>query len=175
MYRSVIYWVFLTQLLFTGCATFVNDDSQKIKVELYTKDKVAIKAATCVGSNDFGEVTADRNGILSIHRSSKDLLITCTKYGEEPGFGLLISRLTKAIYGNVLLGGAIGAALDHKGGAAYAYPAWVRIVLGESLTFDQNDSGKLSAPNIGATSKSSKQKKTLFDEPPVPKPTGTKQ
>ncbi|MNV07072.1 hypothetical protein D3C71_974830 [compost metagenome] len=40
--------------------------------------------------------------------------------------------------GNIVLGGVIGAVVDHNRGTAYTYPTWVELVFGESLVFDRS-------------------------------------
>ena len=43
------------------------------------------------------------------------------------------------MFGNILIGGGIGAIIDHSNGSAYNYPEWMRIVLGDNLVFDRRD------------------------------------
>jgi len=52
------------------------------------------------------------------------------------------------MFGNIILGGGIGAIVDHSNGSAYNYPEWMRLVFGQNLTFDRGDykSGEATAP-----------------------------
>ena len=43
------------------------------------------------------------------------------------------------MFGNILLGGGIGAIVDHSNGSAYNYPDWMKLVMGKSLSFDRKD------------------------------------
>ena len=73
------------------------------------------------------------------HRSGENLLITCSKDGEETGFGTLISRANGGMFGNILFGGGIGAIIDHNKGTAYSYPDWVRVIMGENFVYDRKN------------------------------------
>jgi hypothetical protein len=48
-----------------------------------------------------------------------------------------------------LLGGGIGAIIDHNKGTAYTYPLWVQLVFGKTLSFDRR-ADKEGQPNLGA-------------------------
>ena len=41
--------------------------------------------------------------------------------------------------GNIILGGGIGAIIDHNKGTAYTYPTWMQLVFGQTLVFDRSD------------------------------------
>ena len=41
--------------------------------------------------------------------------------------------------GNILLGGGIGAIIDHTKGTAYTYPTWVQLVFGQTQVFDRKN------------------------------------
>ena len=53
------------------------------------------------------------------------------------------------MFGNIILGGGIGAIIDHNKGTAYTYPQWIRLVVGKALGFDRNKD-KDASPNLGA-------------------------
>lgn len=78
--------------------------------------------------------TANR---LSVHRSSQNLLINCEKEGEQPGKGIVVSRVNGGMFGNIVFGGGIGAIIDHNKGTAYTYPSWIRIIMGDNLVYDR--------------------------------------
>ncbi|TQS97138.1 hypothetical protein EII98_12265, partial [Xanthomonas perforans] len=42
------------------------------------------------------------------------------------------------IWGNILIGGAIGAIVDHSKGTGYTYPSWIQLVFGQTLSFDRH-------------------------------------
>jgi hypothetical protein len=64
-----------------------------------------------------------------VNREYGDLLVTCSESGYEP-FSMNVSSSTKAMaFGNILLGGVIGAAVDMGTGAAYDYPSVIVVPL----------------------------------------------
>jgi hypothetical protein len=54
------------------------------------------------------------------------------------------------MWGNIILGGGIGAIVDHNKGTAYTYPTWVQLVFGKSLVFDRQME-KEGQPVLGMT------------------------
>jgi hypothetical protein len=65
--------------------------------------------------------------------------ITCTTAGQPHAKGRAISRATAGLAGNILIGGGIGAIIDHNKGTAYTYPTWLQLVFGQTLVFDRRD------------------------------------
>jgi len=55
---------------------------------------------------------------------------TCRKEGREPGRAAIVSDTKGSMFGNILLGGGIGAIVDHNNGSAYEYPTLIQIVMG---------------------------------------------
>ena len=43
------------------------------------------------------------------------------------------------MFGNIVLGGGVGAIIDHNKGTAYTYPSWVKLVFGDTLVFDKSN------------------------------------
>jgi hypothetical protein len=41
------------------------------------------------------------------------------------------------MWGNIILGGGVGAIIDHNKGTAYTYPSWIQLVFGKTLIFDR--------------------------------------
>ena len=138
-HRQSIVLALALQTLLTGCATITKDANQPVRVETYSKNNVAVTGAKCVGKNERGEFTADSSGMMRPHRSGENLVITCSKDGEETGFGTLISRANGGMFGNILFGGGIGAIIDHNKGTAYSYPDWVRVIMGENFVYDRKN------------------------------------
>ena len=138
-HRQSIVLALALQTLLTGCATITKDANQPVRVETYSKNNVAVTGAKCVGKNERGEFTTDSSGMMRPHRSGENLVITCSKDGEETGFGTLISRANGGMFGNILFGGGIGAIIDHNKGTAYSYPDWVRVIMGENFVYDRKN------------------------------------
>lgn len=136
-------------LALTGCASIMNDTNAPIRFETFNAAGVEVKDAECKLENDYGQQTVKTPATVSVRRSSKDLQITCVKPGEADGRGVAISRANGGLAGNILIGGGIGAIIDHNKGTAYTYPQWVQVVMGKLLTFDRRADNE-GQPNKGA-------------------------
>ena len=126
---------FLLQLI--GCASVVNDRSQPIRIETVSSDGKLFPGADCKLSNDFGSFLGKSGDVVQVHRSSKDLDLRCALSGKDTANGLAVSRANQGMAGNLLIGGGIGAIIDHNLGTAYTYPTWVRLVFGQTRVYDR--------------------------------------
>lgn len=124
--------------LSTGCATIVNDSAQPIKVETRSESGQVITGANCTLTNDFGSFNGKSGEVVSVHRSSKDLDITCKHPSNPDATARAVSRANAGLAGNILIGGGIGAIIDHTKGTAYTYPTWLQLVFGKTLVFDRS-------------------------------------
>jgi hypothetical protein len=124
-------------LAITGCASVVNDSTHPVKVETRTEAGQTVTGADCKLTNDYGVTSMKSGDTAQIRRSNKDLDIVC-KHPENPDANArAISRANAGMFGNIILGGGIGAIIDHNKGTAYTYPTWVQLVFGKSLVFDR--------------------------------------
>lgn len=137
-----------SSIFFVGCASVVNDSTHPVRVETKTPTGTSITDAECTLSNDYGTVTVKSGTSTNIRRSSKDMDIVCKKAGNPDATGRAISRANGGMWGNVILGGGIGAIVDHNKGTAYTYPTWVQLIFGKSLVFDRTNE-KEGQPVIG--------------------------
>lgn len=122
----------------TGCASIVNDTTHPMKLEAARADGTLVTGAECKLSNDYGTVSAKSGDNVQVRRSSKDLDISCGDPANPSATGRAISRANAGFAGNILIGGGIGAIIDHNKGTAYTYPTWVRLVFGKTLVFDRS-------------------------------------
>lgn len=150
--------VTISAILSSGCASITKDANQPVQIETYSKNNQIVNGAKCMAKNERGEWSAITTGVVNVHRSNQNLLVTCDKDGEETGRGTLISRANGGMFGNILFGGGIGAIVDHNTGKAYSYPDWIRVIMGDNLVFDR----KLNKDNqvmVGVTSTEENTKK----------------
>ena len=68
-----------------------------------------------------------------ISRSNDDLHVTCRKDSFENGKASVVSDTKGSMFGNILLGGGIGAIVDHNTGSAYEYPNFLQVVMGSDI------------------------------------------
>lgn len=101
-----------------GCASIVTGQDQLVSVTTPN-----CPGSACTLKNEEGTYYVHQTpGNVSVDREYGDLIVTCTKLGNAP-FSMNVSSSTKGMaFGNILLGGGIGAIVDAGTGAAYDYP-----------------------------------------------------
>lgn len=139
-------------LFASGCATITHDANQQVQIDTYSKNQERIMDAKCSAKNERGEWAVTTPGAVSVHRSAENLIVRCEKDGQEPGTATVISRANGGMFGNILIGGGIGAIIDHNKGTAYNYPSWLKIIMGESLIFDKRDESDETRPSPSLSS-----------------------
>lgn len=121
----------------SGCASVINDTTHPLKVETKTPSGELVAGAECRLSNDYGTFTVKSGDTAQVRRSSKDLDILCKDPKNPDAQARAISRANGGMWGNIILGGGVGAIIDHNKGTAYTYPTWVQLVFGQTLVFDR--------------------------------------
>ncbi len=111
-----------------GCATVVKGTTQDILVETDPT------GASCTVSNSNGVQVAVLNqtpGAVQVSRSKHALTFSCTKTPQftSPSIQVVQSDFNGMTFGNILVGGLIGAAVDASTGANNNYPEKVFINL----------------------------------------------
>lgn len=122
-------WVCLS-----GCASIVNGHNQSVSVTTSSKGQ-ELAGAKCTLSNDKGTWYLSSPGSTSVQRSYGDLSVKCEKAELPSGVNIVKSSTTGAVFGNILVGGVIGAGIDVATGAAYKYPNLIPVVMGQTATY----------------------------------------
>jgi hypothetical protein len=137
--KSVIQFIIAGSIMvnMVGCATITTDTFQAVQVTTVDQSDQDVQDANCVLNNTRGEWHLKTQGSVSVHKSADNLLVKCSKDGMNDGLGTLISRANGGMWGNILIGGGIGALIDHAKGTAYNYPSWIKIVMGKNLAYDR--------------------------------------
>jgi hypothetical protein len=130
--------IVMATFVMTGCASITEGTEQTVKVETIVDGGAEIPGAQCELHNDKGSFALLSGASTSVRRSGANLTIKCTLAGQSPATGQAISRSNAGMAGNILLGGAIGAAIDVGTGAAYTYPTWIQLVFGQERLFDRS-------------------------------------
>jgi len=115
--------------LLTGCASIVSGTGQIVSVETQ-KDDATAPGASCKLTNSKGTYYVTTPGTVTIHRAYGDLNVRCDKDGMEPGLATVKSTTKAMAFGNILIGGAVGVAVDTASGAAYDYPEIILVRMG---------------------------------------------
>jgi hypothetical protein len=119
--------------LLTGCSTISGSGtSQPISVQTFNSDGSQLDGARCDMTNDEGTWFVLTPGSTIVRKSNKDLQVVCRKQGIDVGTASVVSRTKGNMWGNVILGGGIGAVVDHNNGSAYEYPGLISVYMGRS-------------------------------------------
>ena len=145
----------------TGCASVVNDVTHPVKIETKTDSGELVSGAQCTLTNDKASTTAKSGETANVRRSSTDLSVVCKHPDNPDATAKATSRVNGGMFGNIILGGGIGAVIDHNRGTAYTYPTWMQLVFGKSLAFDRRDEkdGQPTPPTAATTTAKADDKK----------------
>lgn len=119
----------------TGCASVAGGNTQRMTVQVRTADGATVDGAECSLTNDKGNWHVRAPGDTTVVRSYNAMQVRCERPSLPQGIVSVESGVRAAMFGNILIGGAIGAIVDHTSGAAYEYPEQVRVVMGRTSTF----------------------------------------
>ena len=135
--RSLIALMALSAFA-SGCSTLTGDGtSQNLSVMTYTTDNKDLTGASCELRNDEGTWTAVTPASVMVRRSNKDLMVKCTKPGLADARANVVSKTKANMWGNIIIGGGIGAIIDHNNGSAYQYPASLKMIMGQDATIKE--------------------------------------
>lgn len=152
MIKSFIFLITIFSLL-SGCASVTGTPNQSISVQTRGSNGKEIKEAACDLINKRGTWFITTPGTVQIQRSNDDLQITCRKEGFDNGRASVISDTKDSMFGNIVLGGGIGAIVDHNNGSAYEYPSFIQITMGaDSVIGTPKDNAAVSTNTIGTSS-----------------------
>ena len=124
-------WLLVVILVVTGalggCASITNSKNQPISV-VAVCDGNAINGASCTLSNDKGAWFTPTPGSLMVQKSSGDMVVSCRK-DQATGSITFPSRANASVWGNILVGGIIGYAIDAGSGSGFDYPTNVTVFM----------------------------------------------
>src|SRR6185503_14258047 len=114
--RGIIV-VGVAALALGGCATIVEGTSQTVAIATQPP------GASCTVSRQGAQISAvlSTPGSVKIDKSKNDITVTCSKEGFETTSVNYASSFNGATFGNIILGGAVGAVVDASTGANYNY------------------------------------------------------
>jgi hypothetical protein len=127
---TVIFAAALITLL-SGCASITGSPNQSVSVQTRDKTGAEVIGASCELTNNKGKWFVTTPGSVGIHRSNDDMQVLCKKDNFENGRAAVVSDTKGSMFGNILLGGGIGAIVDHNNGSAYEYPTVIDLVMGD--------------------------------------------
>jgi hypothetical protein len=115
----------LCAIALTGCASIVEGTSQEITVN--TNPAPATCGLYRQGTK-IGEIASTPGSVL-IKKTKYDITVLCVKDGYQQATYLNHSGAAGATFGNIVLGGGIGWAIDSASGADNKYDSPVNLTL----------------------------------------------
>jgi len=174
--RSFILLAVTSSILISGCASITGTTGQSVSVQSKNMSGAEVNGAVCELTNNKGTWFITTPGSAPIHRSNDDLQVLCKKQGEENGRVAVVSATKGSMFGNIILGGGIGAIVDHNNGSAYEYPTLIQVVMGSFSKIEppksetQNNTNLMNgaSPSVGSASltkeKKLKELKQIYDQ-----------
>ena len=108
----------------TGCASILAGTDQTISV---ITNPPGARCTLYREGMPVGQV--DTPGGLVVEKTKHDLQMKCQKEGYQEATAILPSGIEGATWGNIVLGGGIGWAIDSASGADNEYPEAVNLSL----------------------------------------------
>ena len=136
----------------SGCASITGTTNQSVSVQTREQNGVEVTGASCELTNNKGKWFVTTPGSVMIHRSNDDMQVLCSKTGYDPGRAAVVSETKGSMVGNILLGGGIGAIVDHNNGSAYEYPNFIQILMGAFTKVEAPKAPSQSAQTSSSTS-----------------------
>jgi len=135
LHRALVIPALGLTLLASGCASIVTGANQSLSIETFAAGE-KVTGAHCKLENNKGTWHVTSPGSTTVHRSYQDLNVLCERDGHAPGITAARSATKGIVFGNIIFGGIIGAAIDIGSGAAYDYPSIISVELGKAKQID---------------------------------------
>ena len=107
-------------ILLSSCASISGSKNQAINLTT-TCENTPLNGANCSMTNDSGSWFTKTPAAIFIRRSGGDLIVVCKK-DQMQAVANFKSSSSTGMWGNLLAGGVIGAAVDAGTGAGFDYP-----------------------------------------------------
>ena len=124
----VVYFVSIATLVAAtgGCASITGNKTQSMTVMTVCEASM-IQGSSCTATNDKGVVYFTSPGAAIVQKSTGDLTVICTKANVSANPAIVRSSNNTNVWGNILLGGPIGLAVDAGTGAGFDYPPTLNV------------------------------------------------
>jgi len=106
----------------------VGEKLQPVSVQTI-QDNKEVAGVGCTLMNDAGKWFVTTPGSVTIHKSTGDLAVDCSKDGNTAGHETVVSKSNGAVWGNIIAGGGVGYIIDRNTGAGFDYPNSITVVL----------------------------------------------
>ena len=110
-----------------GCATVMEGTDQSISINTSPGGAACSleRKGVVLGS------VAPTPGSMKVSKSKDDITVRCTKAGFEDIMSSITPKFGGTTFGNIIIGGGVGAIVDAASGANYEYPGNISLTLSE--------------------------------------------
>jgi hypothetical protein len=116
--------------LLPGCATIINGTTDVVSVTSTPPGAACtVDRVTTGAQNERIAEIQQTPGTVSIGKSRRDLLVSCSKEGYTPVAQVIEPSFSGTTFFNLLLGGVVGFIVDASTGANNRYPGNVPVTL----------------------------------------------
>lgn len=125
---------FIWLLTLSGCASIISGTTQEMTVNTSPQE------AECVlrrDGKDIKRLTTPQTVVIK--KTKHDIKITCEKDGYAPVVYMVDSEIQGSAWGNIVLSGGIGWAIDSASGADNEYQEYVNITLSREGELEVNE------------------------------------
>ena len=120
-----------------GCATVTGGTHQSLHVETAYKGSL-VSGVHCTLRNNKGSYDVTTPGSVEVHKGS--LMQTVCRDARYPvGYAANVPNINGATFGNILIGGLVGTAVDAMSGASATYHDSVHVEMGRQLFWYKDD------------------------------------
>lgn len=139
-------------LSLVGCASITGGKNQPVSIRSTCGSGIQVSGATCKVSNDKGEWhVASTPGSVVIQKAYGDVAVDCEKPSLGRGTNVFSSAASPGVYGNILVGGIIGYAIDAGSGAGFDYPQLMSVEICGGVAKVESTVTTLNTSTTGAT------------------------
>jgi hypothetical protein len=104
----------------SGCSTIVSSNNQTVTVKAMHENR-EVDGSKCTLTNSKGQWTTVTPQSVTIRKSFGDLTVECRK-SQAFGSKMVKSSAEGSTFGNIIIGGGVGALVDAGTGNGYSYP-----------------------------------------------------
>lgn len=125
MFKVFMKKEIIMMLGLVGCASMTGSKNQPVSVETFDEKGNHVEAR-CTATNDKGQWHLKTPGSIVVIKSTQDLAISC-RGDNHVGDSVFKSSSNSGVWGNIVVGGLIGYAVDSTTGAGFDYPPSMHI------------------------------------------------
>lgn len=126
--RKLFKWTaaaLLLSSLFTACASLTSADEQTISITTDCKGRKLPTA--CVATNGTQTFSFNTPATIKVKRNPKDIQITCQGGLLGDSASKTAASIGLPFYGNILIGGGLGAMADIQSNKIFEYPSAINV------------------------------------------------